>query len=246
MPPAVPQPRAQRKAIKSPAFFPSLAGHPAPALALTQLLKSDITMQARHDCHRPPAPRPLPPSKPQEHATSCAHIFFPKKAPRGFSGTAHIAGELLPPASMFTSLWLLIWEKPFILDTPPPHPLSLHRGGKMWPLRLFIPINKKALRCQIPRNTRQSSSWKREGSWARRGSNPGQEFIDRIKQKAAQGDGWQGMPFPFRGNTGIDSLADGIQQARTLFLCPKVIGETRQLWRMTLKNYRIIKNGKDL
>lgn len=118
--PSPPAPAAQ----SHPDFcIPSqLSGMASASPGTNRAAQIQCPIHTGHDCHHLLAPRALPPSQLQEHATSCAHIFFPKEALRGFFGTAHTGSEQLPLASMFTSLWLLIWEKPFILDTHTPTP----------------------------------------------------------------------------------------------------------------------------
>lgn len=98
----------QLRATLASASLPQLSRMARASPAQTKQLQSTVTVHAGHDCHHPLAPWPLPASQPQEHATSCAHIFYPKEALRGFFGTAHTGSEQLPLASMFTSLWLLI------------------------------------------------------------------------------------------------------------------------------------------
>lgn len=144
---------------------------------------------------------PGTPTSPSQRATRACRILCPhflsQESPEGLLWHSSRCWWTAPFGFHVYIVVVVNLREAFYFRHPSPHPLSLRRGGKMWPLGLFIPINKKPSRCRIPRNTRQSWSWKREGSWGRRGSNQGQEFTDRIKPRQAEETGWQGMPFPF-------------------------------------------------
>lgn len=115
---------------------------------------------------------------------------------------------------MFTSLWLLIWEKPFILDTPPTPPQLPLQGGKNVTFKTVYTNQREAL--ALPDSKKHETVLelgRRRGAWARSGSNQGQEFTDRIKQKAGRAGGVAGHALSIqRGKASAGSSIDDLRQ----------------------------------